>query len=109
MAVETDADRRLFVQEDDFAVPVAWAHAGGTANFPAIFDAEYQLLASSFIDGGAEGSTPQILACSADIPAAGKQGDAITVKPGTAGAATYRVVEFKPDGTGMTIVRLQEL
>lgn len=103
MPVETDADRAIFVDDDDFAVPVSWVHAGGTANFSAIFDAEYQLIASPFLDGGAEGAGPQILARSSDIPATAAHGDAVTVN-----ATAYRVVEFKPDGTGMTVVRLQE-
>lgn len=103
MPVETDADRLLFVSEDDFAVPVSWVHSGGTATFSAIFDDDYRLLPSEFIDGGAEGSAPQILAVSTDVPATGKHGDAVTVN-----AKAYRVVEFKPDGTGMTVVRLQE-
>jgi hypothetical protein len=103
MPVETDSDRAVFIDDDDFAVPVSWVHAGGTATFSAIFDAEYQLITSAFLDGGVEGSGPQILARSTDIPALAKQGDSVTVK-----ATVYTAVEFKPDGTGMTIVRLQE-
>ena len=103
MPVETDADRRLFVEEDDFAVPVSWTHSGGTANFPAIFDAGYQLVASPFLDGGAEGATPQLHACAADIPATAKQGDIVTVN-----GKTFSAVEIEPDGTGMTVIRLQD-
>lgn len=103
MPVETDDDRRLFVQDDDFAVPVLWTHSGGMASFSAIFDADYQLLSSAFLDAGVEGASPQLHACSADIPATAAQGDGVTV-----GASSYRVAEIKPDGTGMTIVRLQE-
>lgn len=104
MPVETDDDRRLFVQDDDFAVPVLWAHSGGMAHFYAIFDADYQLLSSAFLDAGVEGASPQIHACSADLPPAAAQGDGVTVAGGS-----YRVVEIKPDGTGMTIVRLQAM
>ncbi len=103
MPVETDADRAVFVDDGDFAVAVAWAHAGGTATFTAIFDADYQLIASPFLDGGAEGAGPQITARSSDIPAQAAHGDAVTID-----ARAYRAVEFKPDGTGMTVVRLQE-
>lgn len=108
MAVESDDDRHMFVAEDDFGVSVSWTHSGGTATFPAIFDAEYQLVTSPFLDGGVEGNTPQIQVCSSDIPATAAQGDTLVVNPGTAKAASYSVVEFKPDGTGMTVVRLQE-
>ena len=103
MPIETDDDRRLFVQADDFAVAVAWVHADGTAHLPAIFDEDYQLVTSAYLDGGAEGATPQIHACGADIPAAGGLGDTVTVR-----GRQFSVVEIKPDGTGMAVVRLQE-
>lgn len=107
MPVETEDDLRLFVDADDWAVPVAWTSGGGTFPFSAIFDAEYQLLTPNFVDGGVEGSTPQITACSADIPDDAEQGDTVVVNVGTPKAETYTVVEFKPDGTGMSVVRLQ--
>jgi len=99
MAVETEADRLLFVDGDEFAVAVVW----GASSFTAIFDAEYQLLVTPLVDGGVEGSGPQILARSSDIPVGAAQGDALTVD-----GRSYKAVEFKPDGTGMTTVRLQE-
>lgn len=104
MAIETDDDRRLFVEEDDFAVPVLWDRAGAVVSFPAIFDADYALLASPFIDGGVEGAAPQIHCCDTDLPTGRTQGDIVTVK-----AKAYEAVEFKPDGTGMTVVRLREV
>ena len=103
MPVETDADRALFLDAEDFGAEVSWTHAGGTSTITGIFDAEYQLLSSPFLDAGAEGSGPQLIVRSADVPAQAKQKDTVTVS-----AKTYRVVEFKPDGTGMTVVRLQE-
>jgi len=109
MPIESDADRRMFVEEDDFAVRVAWTHSGGTATFSAIFDDDYALIASPYLDAGAEGSTPQFIAPDADIPATGKQDDVVVVRHGTPSAKSYTVVEFKPDGTGMTVVRLQEV
>lgn len=103
MPIEDDDDRRLFIQEDDFAVPVSWNRAGQVFTFPALFDSEYSLLSSPLIDAGIEGATPQIHCCGADIPAGADHDDVVTVK-----GKTYAAVEFKPDGTGMTIVRLQE-
>jgi hypothetical protein len=108
MPVETDDDRRLFVDADEFAVPVRWTSAGGTALFSAIFDDGYALLALPDIDAGVEGSTPQILAVGADIPADAAQDDTLVVRFGLPNAKIYAVVEIKPDGTGMTVVRLQE-
>ena len=103
MAIESDGDRRMFVEEDEFAVSVAWVHQGDTAVFSAIFDDSYQLITTEFVEDGAEGSAPQLMAVTADVPAAGAHGDAVTI-----GGKAYSVVEFKPDRTGMTIIRLQE-
>lgn len=108
MPVETDADRLAFLDDDEYGVVARWTSAGGSVDLPAIFDADYQLLTVPLLDGGAEGSGPQILLRSSDVPADAAHEDAITLHPGTAKAATYRVVEIKPDGTGMTTVRLQE-
>lgn len=103
MPVETDADRRMFVNANDWAMPVVWIHAGGTAALAAIFDEDYALLGSPFVDAGMEGATPQIHCCSADVPPTGGSGDSVTVN-----GRRFTVAEIKPDGTGMTIVRLQE-
>jgi hypothetical protein len=43
------------------------------------------------------------MARSSDIPAQAAHGDMLTID-----ARSYHAVEFKPDGTGMTVVRLQE-
>lgn len=103
MPVETEADRRLFMQEDDFAVPVSWNRAGVVSTFPALFDDTYALIDAPFIEAGVEGSSPQIHCCTADLPPDRVQGDTVTVD-----GKAYQAVEFKPDGTGMTIVRLRE-
>lgn len=104
MPIENDADRRLFLQDDDFAVPVLWDRAGVVSAFSALFDSEYALIASPFLEGGAEGASPQLHCCDADLPAGRAHGDTVTVNGGN-----YAAVEFKPDGTGMTTVRLREL
>ncbi len=104
MGVEGVDDRRLFIDADDFAVSVSWAAAGGTVTLSAIHDAEYQLLETPYLDGGVEGATPQIMAVSADLPPTAAHDDQVTVK-----GRLHRVVEIKPDGTGMTVVRLQEV
>lgn len=104
MPVETDADRALFLDNDEFGLAVTWTSAAGSVSFSAIFDAEYQLLDVPTLDAGAEGAGPQIHCRTSDLPADAAQGDGVTVD-GTA----YQAVELKPDGTGMTIVRLQEV
>lgn len=114
MPVETAADRAAFVSPDEFGATAAW-HAGGSfTSFAVIFDAAYDLLSNEFLEEGAEGAVPQILCRSADIPADGAHDDMVVVsRLDDAGASvaigTFKVVEFRPDGTGMTSVRLMEL
>lgn len=110
MPVETAADRAAFVNADEFGVAVAWDRAGTVSTFDAIFDADYQLLATAFDEGGQEGAAPQIVCPSSSLPFGAAHKDTLTVtNPETlALIGTYRVVEIKPDGTGMTTVRLQE-
>ena len=103
MAVETDADRAIFVSAEDFGAEVTWALAGGgSATFDAMFDAEYQLRAPQR-DEGMEGSTPMLTARQIDLPTGAAQDDTATI-----GGTAYRVVEIMPDGRGMATIRLME-
>ncbi len=90
------------------------ANAVATIVLPAVaagqtlvgeFDAAYMLID---VGSGIESSTPVLTVLDADIPAAMAtaldQGDAVSL---TIGAVTYGVVEPKPDGTGVTMLRLR--
>lgn len=103
MPVESAADRAAFVSADDFGVAATWVSAGGSATVNGIFDAEYQLLTTALLDEGQEGATPVLHCRTADIPADAAHGDTVTID-----STDYTAVEFKPDGTGMSLVRLQE-
>lgn len=104
MAVETDADRAVFVNGDEFGQAVTWTKKGGVAvQFSAIFDSEYRLLTSALLEEGAEGSAPVLLCRSSDLPAGAANDDSVQVA-----GASYRVIEIRPDGTGMCEVRLME-
>lgn len=104
MGVETDEDRAVFVDPDEHGVLVVWYRGSTPHPFTAIFDAEYQLLTTPLLDGGAEGSEPQIQCRDMDLPPDASQGDAVVVA-----GRNCTAVEIKPDGTGMTVVRLQEV
>ena len=105
MPVETDADRAVFVDPDDFGTTVAWWRSFDIepVRFPAVFDDEYQLISAQLADVGVEGSSPQFQCRTVDMPSGAAQADRVEI-----GGKRYSAVEFKPDGTGMTIVRLQE-
>jgi hypothetical protein len=45
---------------------------------------------------------------SSDIPADAAHKDLVKVTSQIVGEKNYNVLEFQPDGTGMTVVRLQE-
>ena len=102
MTVETDADRAAFVDVDDFGVAATYTPAGGTALvIHGIFDAEYNA-ALGDIQALVATDQPQFLCRTSDVAAA-RHGDALAI-----GGASYVVVEVRPDGTGMTVLVLNE-
>lgn len=107
MAVEDAADRAVFVDVDDFGVTATYSLAnGGDVSIDGIFDDGYATIDLERAAGfDRSSSEPQFHCRSADLPAAAQQdaGDTLTV-----GGLTYCVVEFMPDGTGMTVLRLSE-
>ena len=87
-----EKDAYAFFSVQDFAQPVQ--RAGGR-EFNAIFDAQYQEQL------GVSGSGPA-LTCATEHVADVPRGEVVTV-----GADSYRVVAVEPDGTGITVLRLQ--
>jgi hypothetical protein len=94
--------RRLSNAVATVVLPVA--AAGETID--GIFDAAYLLIDAG---SGIESSAPVLTLPDASIPAAMatalEQGDAVTL---AIGGVTYNVVEHKPDGTGLTLLRLRK-
>ena len=102
MAVETAADRAIFVSADDFGVAASYTPAGGSAStVNGIFDNEYFAT-----DAGGEVAfalqQPMFHCRTADVPSAA-EGDAIRVS-----GVDYTVRNVRPDGTGMTMLMLEE-
>jgi len=97
MAVETDIERAIFVEIDDFAV--AATYNGSTVN--GIFDKEYLELDS----GGSVAfaiNQPRFVCRTSDIAGAA-DGDAITIS-----GTSYVIRVVQDDGTGMTTLVLEE-
>lgn len=91
MSIETEIDP--FFQSTDFAQSVTVAGTG----LLAIFD-------HAFIEDLAiEGEAPILHCKSADLPGNLAHGDAVTVA-----TASYTIVGIQPDGTGVTILILEE-
>ena len=97
MAVETDTERAIFVELDDFAV--AATYGGGTVN--GIFDKEYLELDS----GGSVAfavNQPRFVCRTSDVSDAA-DGDSITIS-----GTSYIIRVVQEDGTGMTTLVLEE-
>lgn len=101
MAVETDADRAVFLDADDFGVAAVWTPlAGGPVTVSGLYDDDFvNLLASG--EFGQSGSQPQLLVRASDKPANAAHGDTIVID-----GDAFFVAEFQPDGTGMVRVML---
>ncbi|MFT2213083.1 hypothetical protein ACLJYM_14465 [Rhizobium giardinii] len=110
MAIETDADRLLFVNPEEFGAVAVWTTVSGAK--PAvscIYDDSFIALAAGELEFTQEGGRLQLTMRTSDVPADADLKDAISVTSDAIGAKSVRVLEFQPDGTGMTIVRVQEV
>jgi hypothetical protein len=85
----------VFFQSDEFAVD---ATLNGMA-VRGVFDNEFD--ASSIAVGDIAGSSPGFTLRTVDVPA--KPVGKLLVL----GAKTYKVVEHRPDGTGVSVLRLE--
>ena len=103
MTIETDADRLLFLDLDDFAVTATYTPVtgGASTSVKGIFDA-----ASAAIEVGLEVSisstSPQFHCRTSDLTNGGKQRDTFVIS-----GVTYKAKDVQPDGTGMTVVMLE--
>lgn len=105
MPVETTADRASMLSADEFGVTATFTHAGGSpAAITGIFDNDWLDLD---LEGevGVSSRSPRFLCRSADLDAAGgaNDGDSLVVA-----GVTYRIRIVKPDGTGVTELKLEK-
>jgi len=89
-------DLTAFFSTDDFGTSAVYSGTGSTIN--GIFDAAY----AEALDGMVQGSQPAFVTRTADVPSA-THGQTITIS-GTA----YKIVGVEPDGTGLTLLRLEK-
>ncbi|ATE84723.1 hypothetical protein B9J07_25575 [Sinorhizobium sp. LM21] len=110
MAIETDADRLLFLDEDEFGASIVWTSASGTKPpSSCIFDDTFVALGAGELDLTQEGGRVSVTMRTRDVPGDAEHEDGVVVSSEILGSKSFRVVEFQPDGTGMTIVRLMEV
>lgn len=115
MAVETDAERLAFLNPDEFGGTALYTpkRGGGPRTIAGIFDAPASDWNPNRWPGGhpiamQEGahivSTAPTFECrTSDLVSGGRRGDTLVID-----GATYRVFKRSPDGTGMTVLTLEE-
>lgn len=98
MAIESDADRLLFLSSDDFGV----AATVGASTVYGIFDNPYFAVQGGDVD--IESDAPEFLLRSSDVTAQSiAVGTTLTIS-----SASYVVVSAQPNGTGMTRLVLRD-
>lgn len=112
MPIETDDDRAIFLDPEDFGAVVEWPE-GSLIFVNGVFDDTAISLSAGDLEFAQTGGSMQVLMRSIDMPISASHGDEIAVGTGLeagalVGARSYRVLEIQNDGTGMTVVRLEE-
>lgn len=88
-------DMSLYLRTADFGTAAVYSGSGATIN--GILDADYDEAM-----GRVQASTPLFACATADVANA-THGQTLTV-----GATVYKIVGVEPDGTGMTVLRLEK-
>lgn len=94
MGVESDADRLMFLQTEDFGM----TGTIGTATIYGIFDDSYH--AVNEVTGEVATTAPQFTCRTSDVTSV-IQGTVITIN-----SIAYKVINIQPDGTGLTVLIL---
>lgn len=103
MPVESDDDRAVFVNPDEFGVTATYAlAAGGSSSVDGVFDDGVEQ--PEFGDPGILSGQPTLRLPSADLPGAAAAGDGLTVS-----GTSYKVREIRLDGRGMATLILEEV
>jgi hypothetical protein len=102
MAVETDIERAVFFDADDFGVTVTYTPDGGSAtSITGIFEDEYEPIeVGGFVPVS---SSAPIFHCKTSDVASAAEGDAMTIH-----AVDYIVRVVMNDGTGVTMLQLEK-
>lgn len=101
MAVESAADRAVFLDTDEFGEAISWTVGAVVSSLNVAADTG--TLRLDMQDGaGALDRRLTLLCREADIPAGAARGNAVTFR-----AAAHTVKSIEPDGEGMALVRLE--
>ncbi len=102
MPVETEADRRAFLNPAEFGREATYTPAGGEARTVAVLDDWQALDLMADTSAGVEADSLKISALASDVPDTSR--NARLVLDGI----TYRIAAAKPDGVGFVFLSLVE-
>ncbi len=104
MAVESAADRLLFLDTDEFGASATYTlAAGGTSTVRGIFDAEFREVVTGEYGVGVGVHPAGFTMREADLPSGHGDGDGLIIA-----AVAYTIREHEKDGTGMVMLRLEK-
>lgn len=89
-------DLRAFISTNDFAVSAVY----NGVSIDVIFEAAY--FEENMGSVGFQGSAPMVTALTIDVPNAA-HGETLVIN-----GVTYKVASVEPDGTGITVLRLEK-
>jgi hypothetical protein len=103
MAVESPADRAAFLSADDFGVEASYRPVAGGASttIEGIFDNDFLQVEAEH--SAAATRSPRFTCRTADLSLEGRKGDQLVIN-----GVTYLVTVVHPDGTGMTVLWLED-
>lgn len=102
MAVESAADRAVFLGTDEFGEAIGWTVGAASSAINVVADTGTVRL--DMQDGaGALDRRVTLLCREADIPTGAARGNAVTFR-----GAAHTVKSIEPDGEGMALVRLEK-
>jgi hypothetical protein len=103
MPIESDADRAIFTNADEFGALAIYTPAGEAASDPFTGQFDDPSRSASIGSIGALDTTPTFYCQAASVPSSanGDAGDVLAI-----GGDTFLVTALEPDGTGMVLLRL---
>ena len=99
MAIETEADRAIYLDTADFGVTVTKADA---SSFSAIWDLRFILIQPNGLSVGYESAEPRLMARTTDVSSL-SHGDTLTIQ-----SVSYVLRGIEPDNLGMTTLLMEK-
>jgi hypothetical protein len=103
MAAEDAADRASMLDEEDFGTEAIYTHEGNPVPITGIYEDEY-IETDPQSGVGVSSSQPRFTCQSDDLPDDADEGDNMLID-----GVNYTVKVIQPDGTGMSMVILEEV